>query len=82
MTKPKNKLDLKECVESGPQSVLERELIGQYLRGKGYRREDLSQLPQEEAKRLMTEACQYASLKLTEIEAKAGFREKIKYDSS
>ena len=81
MPKPKNKTDLKEYVDSGPQSALERELIRQYLQDKGYRREDLRNLPREEAKRLMKEACQYASLKLTEIEAKAGFRRKIRYDS-
>jgi hypothetical protein len=81
MTKPKNKSDPTEFVDSSPQSALERELIGQYLRDKGYRREDLRKLPREEAKRLMKEACRYASLKLAEIEAKAGFRRKIKYDS-
>jgi hypothetical protein len=82
MTKPKNKTDSKEYLDSNPQSVLDRELIREYLRDKGYRPKDLRKLPREEAKRLMKEACQYASLKLTEIEAKAGFRRKIKYDSS
>jgi len=81
MTKPKNKSDPNAYVDSSPQSVLERELISEYLRGKGYRREDLRKLPREEAKRLMKEACQYASLRLTDIEAKAGFRRRIKYDS-
>jgi len=81
MAKPKNKTDPKEIVDSSPQSALERELIREYLRDKGYRREDLRKLPRKEAKRLMKEACQYASLKLAEIEAKAGFRRKIRYDS-
>lgn len=82
MTKPKNKTDPTEFVDSSPQSALERDLIREYLRDKGYHPKDLRKLPREEAKRLMKEACQYASLKLTEIEAKTGFRRKIKYDSS
>jgi len=82
MTKPKIKTDPKEHLDSGPQSALERELISEYLKNKGYLPKNLHKLPQEEANRLMKEACQYASLKLTEIEARAGFSHKIKYDSS
>ena len=82
MTKPKSETDPIERVDSSPQSALERELIRGYLRGKGYRWEDLRKLPREESKQIMQEACQYASLKLTEIEAKAGFRRKIHFDGS
>jgi hypothetical protein len=49
------------------------------LHDKGYRLEDLHGLPKEEAKRLMTEACRYASLKLAEIEAKAKLRKEIHF---
>ena len=80
MTKPKNKTDLKEHVDSSPQSALERELIAEYLRDKGYRREDLHKLPEEEAKEIMKAACMYASLKLAEVEAKASFRQKIQFE--
>jgi len=79
MPQPKNKTDPKVHVDSSPQSALERELIREYLRSKGYQREDLHKLPKKEAKKLMKEACIYASLKLAEVEAKAGFRQKIQY---
>jgi len=81
MTKPKIITNPKEHLDSGPQSALERELISKYLRNKGYHLKDLHKLHPDKAKRLMKKACQYASLKLTDIEAKAGFSHKIKYDS-
>jgi len=71
--------DIDERVSEGPQSALERKLIKQYLHDKGYRLEDLHGLPKEEAKRLMTEACRYASLKLAEIESKAKLRKEIHF---
>ena len=80
MTKPKNKTNPKASFDKSPQSALERELIKEYLRDKGYRREDLRKLPKEEAKTIMKAACMYASLKLAEVEAKAGFRQKIHYE--
>jgi hypothetical protein len=57
-----------QAVDS-PESDLEQMLIKQYLADKGYMPADLKDLLPEEAKRLFTEASQYASLKLTEIEA-------------
>jgi hypothetical protein len=80
MTNQNNKIRSKKHVDSSPQSALERELITEHLRNKGYRREDLRKLPKEEAKKLMKDACMYASLKLTEIEAKVSFRQKIRYE--
>ncbi len=68
-----------DCVTVGPQSALEKKYIEDYLAGKGYSLEDLKGLPKDEAKRLMTGACTYASLKLAEVESKAKFRQKIKY---
>ncbi len=73
--------DAEECIMRGPQSALEKELIEGFLRDKGYSLEDLPNLPKSQAKKLMEEACMYASLKLAEIDAKAGFRHKIKYES-
>ncbi|MGD2158139.1 MAG: hypothetical protein PVG14_16750 [Anaerolineales bacterium] len=70
-----------ECIGRSPQSALEKELIEKYLRDKGYRMVDLRILPKTQAKKIMKEACLYASLKLAEIESKAGFRHKIKYDT-
>lgn len=82
MTKINTKKNPKEHVDKSPQSALERELIREYLRSKGYRWEDLRKLPREENRYIMKQACQYASLKLSEIEAKVGFRRKIHFDSS
>jgi hypothetical protein len=62
-----------------PQSELEWQLITDYLREKGYSHQDLKELPKEQAHRLMTGACRYASLKLAEIEARAKFRQKIHF---
>ena len=52
-------------------SNLEQMFIQQYLAKKGYTLADLKDLPPEQAKSLFTEACEYSSLKLTEIELTA-----------
>jgi hypothetical protein len=61
----------------GPESELECMYIKEYLAGKGYRFRDLLALPCDNARQLMVEACNYASGKLAEIEARAKFREEI-----
>ncbi len=61
-----------------PESVLERKFIAEYLLDKGYRITDLRRLPREMSRKLMIEACRYATLKLAEIEARSRFREIIK----
>jgi hypothetical protein len=61
----------------GPQSNLERKYIQEYLRSKGASLESLGGLPKAERQRLMSEACQYASLKLAEVESRAKFRHDI-----
>jgi hypothetical protein len=61
-----------------PQSTLERKLINEYLLSKGYHRQDLRNLPEQESKILMREACHYAALKLAEIEARSKFRQNIR----
>jgi hypothetical protein len=71
-----------ECITKGPQSVLERRFIREYLHSKGYRLEELKKLPEKEMKELMSEACKYASLKLAEFESRAQFREDIRAPSS
>jgi hypothetical protein len=70
-----------ECTEEGPQSALERKLIEEYLTEKGYHLSDLQALPEREARRLMREACRYASLKLAEVESRAQLRKEIHYPS-
>ena len=79
MKESKFTCDIDECVSEGPMSALERKFIKKYLHDKGYRLEDLQGLPIEEAKRLMTKACRYASLKLAEIESKAKLRKEIHF---
>ncbi len=70
-----------ERVEEGAQSALEKTFLEEYLKKKGCSLADLKTLPPERAKELMIEACQYASLKLAQVESKAGFREKIRSPS-
>ena len=71
-------LDLDGCMSEGPQSALEKHLVEDYLKSKGYSREDLHQLPEEKVRELMKEACTYASLRLAELESKSQFREEIR----
>ena len=73
------KVAVDKRIANGPHSLLERTMIAEYLLAKGYLLSDLKDLPEEEAKKLMKEACLYANLKLAEIEAKAKFRRKIEY---
>jgi transposase len=54
-------------------AFLEKTLIEVYLKGKGYTREDLKNLPPADARQLMKEASTYASNKLAEVELKARF---------
>lgn len=70
-------IDIDKFATEGPQSTLERKFIQEYLDSKGYKPEDLSGLPEDERERLMREACQYASLKLAEVESRARFRKEI-----
>lgn len=72
------KVTLKRRVEPHPTSTLERALIAEFLLAKGYLMSDLKDLPEQEARQLMTEACRFAGLRLTEIEARARFRRNIK----
>ena len=62
------------------QSWLEHSYIEEYLEMKGRRWKDLCQLPEMIAKQLMIEACRYATLKLAELEARAGLRNEIHTD--
>ena len=62
-----------EVIVRGPQSTMERRFIKEHLHSKGYNLEGLRRLQKEEARRLMKDACKYASLKLALIEARAQF---------
>lgn len=71
-------IDPDRLLVEGPQSLLERTLIAEYLFSKGYLTSDLKELPRQLAKRLMREACRFATLRLAEIEAKSKFLQKIR----
>jgi hypothetical protein len=68
-----------ESIRDGPQSAMEKTLLEEYLQSKGYLFKDLCNLPEEEAKALMIEACRYASLKLAQVESTAHIRENIRW---
>ena len=70
--------NLNQFVTGGPQAILERMLIAEYLLTKGYLISDLKDLPPQVAKSLMTEACRFAVLRLAEIEARDKFQQKIR----
>ena len=70
--------EYKKHLSEGPQTALEKRLIEEYLRDKGYSRFDISLLPIGKGKALMREACLDASLKLAEIDSRARFRKEIK----
>lgn len=62
-----------------PHSELEWQFITDYLKEKGYSRQDLRNLPKEEAHQLRIGASRYASSKLAEIESRAQFKRKIQF---
>ncbi len=65
-----------------PNALLEKTLIEEYLREKGYTLETLKKLPEEQAGQLMKEASQYASLKMEEVEARAHLVNELHDDAS
>ena len=56
-----------------PLAKLERMYLEEYLRGKGTSLHEVRFLPDYERQQLMTEACLYASIRLTQIEQRAEF---------
>lgn len=60
-----------------PESQLERALIDEFLRARGLDVSAVHRLPEEEAKRVWTEASVYAAAKLAEVEARAHFVHEI-----
>ena len=59
------------------QSSLEKQFIVDYLNKRGYLPEDLLSLNPILAKEIMIRACRHASLKLTEIESRSHFIQKL-----
>jgi hypothetical protein len=56
---------------------LEKAFIAEFLKAHGYTPETLHDLPPDMARRLMTEASQYASNRLAELETRAHFVEEV-----
>ncbi len=56
-----------------PAAQLERALIDEFLRTRGYDSHSVETLPDDDRKRLLQEASTYAAAKLTEVEARAHF---------
>jgi hypothetical protein len=61
-----------------PLAEVERQLISAYLAGAGQTRSSLLARHDEEARRLLADASRYASAKLTEIEARAGYLHRLR----
>ena len=59
---------------------LEKSLISEYLKRKGYTKESLNKLPEDEAYRIIVEASTYASGKLAEIENRARYTQNLQED--
>jgi hypothetical protein len=59
---------------------LEKSLINECLKRKGYTLESLSKLPEDEAHRIMSEAATYASGKLAEIDNRAQYKHNLRAD--
>ena len=77
-TKP---IENSEPVED-PNALLEKALIEEYLKERGYSHEDLKKLPADVVEKLMKEASQYASLKMEEVQARAHFVKELHDDAS
>lgn len=60
-----------------PEGRLENALIEEFLRARGLDSNALHALPEDEMKRVLTEAAMYATAKLAEVEARAHFVHKI-----
>ena len=65
-----------------PSVVMENALIAEYLKLKGYTHDDLKKLPAKLVEQLMTEASQYASLKMEEVQARAHFVKELHDDAA
>jgi hypothetical protein len=63
-----------------PEGRLEAALIEEYLQTRGYDARTLHALPDEEAKRVLKDASQYAAMKLAEVDARAHFVHDIHRD--
>lgn len=68
-------MDAKDPVGSSadPMKQLEEALIDEFLRARGHDRRSVHALPEDQARRLLTDASVHASSKLSEVEARAHY---------
>lgn len=69
--------DLEKQLLELPEAALERMYIEEYLAEKGHSLKSLQTLPKEKARKLMMNACRYATFKLAEVEARAHLQHEI-----
>jgi len=65
-----------------PLGQLERTLIDEFIRARGYDSMTIRELPEAAARALMAEASVYASGKLMEVEARAQYLDEIHHRTS
>lgn len=61
-----------------PGGIMERQLIEEYLEAHGHTLQSVRAMPELEGRPLLAAAAEYASLRLTEIEARAHFLDTIR----
>ena len=75
---------MKEPIDIPPiedhEAELERALVDEFLRLRGYARESLSRLPEDERAELLRQARRHAAEKLAEIGARARYVHEIHHD--
>lgn len=59
------------------QAYLEWAYLEEYLKGLGHNFEDLQTMPAEHAKELMRDASLFASMRMTEVEARSNLMEEL-----
>lgn len=77
MSDPCTSEDMEKKALEMPEAALERMYIEEYLTEKGHSYNSLRKLPKDEARKLMIEACRYATFKLAEMEARARLQREI-----
>lgn len=61
-----------------PGGIMEQQLIEEYLQARGHTLRSVRALPELEGRPLLAAAAEYASLRLTEIEARAHYLDSLR----